>query len=228
LKITRSVLCFIFTLLPLCTLSAALKKQKLEYYPWTFTSKAGSTGFAVNPDSHSPQIKTRLGFSHLPTWNLEKNHVRTDGQVDMKFFNFAALVDWHPIDSNIRLSSGLLYMRTDNKFDPILESTYNLSGHTYSLDDASYLNNSIEFDDFTPYIGIGWDTAFGKKKNFIFTLDLGVIYQSDPELKYNASRIPREDSSLRSNFETDRRQFEKDLERYNIYPVFNVGFSYSY
>lgn len=204
-------------------------KQKLEYYPWTYTAKVGNTGFGVDVSKPvTKTVKARVGFTYLPSWELKENRAGLDYDVDMKFFNFSALVDWHPFDSQFRISSGILYSRSEYKFDPELKSSFNIGGHTYSIDQVGTINSNIDFRDFSPYIGIGWDTTFGQRKNFGFTFDIGLIYQGDPDVRFSSNGLAADDPTFQADLLTESRELERDLDDYKLYPIINIGISYIY
>ena len=168
-------------------------KFKLKYYPWTFISKSKSKS-VESPKTPQDLSLTNIGFSFTPEWNAQEINDRPEYHVDFKLYNFAALVNWHPWQSEIRITSGLIYSKADNKFDPVILNTYNISGHTYSLAADNINNRQIFMQDFAPFVGLGWDSRFGKYKNFVFTADLGLSYFGEAKSNFtnlNISSAPK-------------------------------------
>lgn len=170
------------------------------------------------------------GFS----WTLEDKEVNNiEYDFGMDFLTAGAIVDVHPlgispVGGSFRLSAGAFY--NGNSFDltSTPSGTVNIGGQDYTSDDVAKLKADVEFNQFAPYVGLGWGTSPGLLP-FDFTLDLGVLYQGEPKVSLSASASDSVDTEeFRSNLDREEQDMEDDLSSWTWYPVVMLGVAFTF
>ena len=136
--------------------------------PWCFCSQACC--FA------------RVGFNYL-NYKFTGNTSDADYDFDMKLQTFDALLDWFPMDSQLRISAGGVSNGNEIKAvaKPAANGTYQFQGNTYDGAHAGRIDGNIAFKKVVPYLGVGWGNAVAMDKGWGFSSDLGILFQGAPE-----------------------------------------------
>ncbi len=159
--------------------------------------------------------------------SLEIDSVDYDGDLDLS--NLGITANYLPFDGyGFRITAGAFF--SNNEFNGRASG----AGETVEIDDIDYLlgtgdalRGSVEYNSFNPYIGIGWDWAFGASQNFIFGLEVGVSYFGDPESTLTvegglADLVPV------AGLEAERQSFQDDAEDYKFFPVVKISLTYRF
>lgn len=155
--------------------------------------------------------------------DVEEDGVNYTGE--LKLFTIGVIVDYYPGDSGFRISAGAY--SNGNKFSLTGEGvggTIEIGDTTYTAAEAGIVSAEVEFGSLSPYIGIGYGNALSEGNNLRFNIDLGVIYQGDPEARISASGP----AVLRSDLVVAERELNNELEGLSWYPVLAIGFSYRF
>lgn len=121
-------------------------------------------------------------------------------------------------------------MYNDNHIDITAEpsATFDIGDTTYSASQVGTLEGEVEFNEIAPYIGIGWDTSFGKNNRFGLLVDLGVIYQGTPDVELKATGPFASNQAFKNDIQAEEDKLQDDLDQYEYYPVIGVGLSYRF
>ena len=140
----------------------------------------------------------------------------------------SALLDWHPFQGSFRISGGALYNGNDIDMDAKTAATYQIGDTTYTSANIGNLTGNVDLNDIAPYLGIGWDTTFGKSRKFGFLLELGAIYQGAPKVDLSISGPLSGNQALQNDLQAEEYSLQEDLDNLEYYPVLAVGFNYRY
>lgn len=166
-------------------------------------------------------------------WNrsMRRGHIDYDGKLELR--SFGALADWYPWRQGFRLSGGLylnenrVKLHTDGSRVTLNGVTFDLSGSAVESVDAR-----IRFNDFAPYIGIGWGSYTLKPNTWNVIADLGVLYQQTPRVSLRAVcgplATPAICAQIQSQAAGEEEALRDDVRDYRWYPVLSVGVSYSF
>ncbi|MBT8092825.1 MAG: hypothetical protein KJN77_07305 [Gammaproteobacteria bacterium] len=107
---------------------------------------------------------------------------------------------------------------------------FNIGGRDFSAANVGTLQSKTSFGSTAPYLGIGYDfEVFGKVG---LNLDLGVLWQGDPDVTLEAtglSSAPLEiRDDLRSALETERLELEDEVSDFKAWPVMSLAFIYNF
>ena len=94
------------------------------------------------------------------------------------------------------------------------------------------ISGNIDLNTYSPYIGIGWSNSLKKSSKWHYSLDLGFLYQGQPQVSLNAQgKIGLFDINNVPGFSENLREEEQNLEDelgiLQYYPVVTFGVSYA-
>lgn len=199
-----------------------------ETSPFSAGFEAGTTGFGpVFSYQSSPKFKLSLSYSlfDVDDENLESDNVDYDADFDLSTLILAC--DWHPFENNFHASFGAAFV--DHELDLVGRPG---EGRIFKIGDGSYDNSQIvslsgkaENDNsFVPYIGIGWNWAFGES-GFGITTNLGALLTDNYKVELSATGPVANDP----DFIADLRKEESEAsDSLGFYPVAKVGFTYRF
>jgi hypothetical protein len=98
-----------------------------------------------------------------------------------------------------------------------------VGGTVFTSDEAGTMRAVTTFEDIAPYAGIGFD--FGLFGKVGLNLDLGVMYQGEPEIGLFSDGLLAEDPAFQEALENERVQLQDEVDRYKLYPVASLTFN---
>ncbi len=101
-----------------------------------------------------------------------------------------------------------------------------LGGVTYPADVVGTVSGAATFDDFAPYVGVGFD--FEPFDKFGLNLDIGVLWQGEPGIALSADGTGVGDPAFDAALEAERQELEDDLSDYKAWPVISLSFIYNF
>lgn len=149
--------------------------------------------------------------------------------IDFDVKSATLFFDWHPFSGGMRVSVGAA--ATDNELKLVGVSTtgYTIGGKEYDADEVATLNGTVEFDSFTPYLGIGWGNAVDRDGRWTFSADLGVLFQGDAEAKLTATGTALvNDPEFQAKLAAEEAELNQSLDDFELYPVLSFGIGYRF
>jgi len=188
--------------------------------------KASTLGAGLEAQrTFSDSFGGRVGINYF-TYDKSGTKDDIDYNIDLNLLSVSALLDWHPFKGSFRISGGALYNGNDIDLDAKSAATYQIGGTTYNAGSIGNLTGNVDFNDIAPYLGVGWDSTFGKSRKFGFLLELGAIYQGTPKVDLSTSIAASQ--ALQNDLQAEEDNLKKDLDEFEYYPVLAVGFNYRY
>ena len=193
------------------------------------TAKAGTLGLGIEATtSFTDTLNARLGYQAF-TYNTDidiesttSGTVKMDTDIDLS--NVSLLLDWHAFDGTFRFSGGIMSNNSKAKASAPVDS-YEIGGITYP---GIGLDTEVEFKNKpAPYLGIGWGNAVGKDKRWVFSADLGVLFQGSPDVSLTPTG-PGAGLVDPGDVANEEARIEDDLKKFQYYPVASVGISYHF
>ncbi len=161
-------------------------------------------------------------FSYKRTVDLDE--ARVDGDIDLK--TIPVLLDWHPLGSGFRLSGGLVFNENKISLTASPNETLSFQGTDYTVES---LDGEVGFNEISPYIGIGYGDAVAGNGKVRFTCDFGLMFHDKPDVFVEATaRNPFIQAQLDRDLQSEKEEFEEDIENFVVYPVVSVGFSFAF
>ncbi len=190
--------------------------------------KAGTLGLGVEGEyALNSYLGARLGVNYFK-YNYDDTTDEINYDLTLNLRTFSALVDVHPFEGSFRLTAGAYY--NGNKLDATATSatTYTVGDHEYSSAELGTMTGEIDFRKISPYLGLGWDTSFGKDHGFGFYCDLGALFQGSPDATLTATGTMANDPTFKSDLAIEKAKLQDDLDSFKIYPVISLGMAYRF
>ncbi len=192
------------------------------------TLKAGTLGVGLElSGGPGKYVNARAGVNYFD-YDYSDEYESIDYSLQLELRSVAALLDWHPVGGSFRLTSGMLFNQNELAADAKPSDFYEIDGTRYPAALVGDLSGDIGFDDYAPYVGLGWATDNGGDGGFGMSVDLGVAYQGSPEVRLTASGPIAGDPVFQADLEAERQALADDLEDYKYYPVVALGFNYRF
>ncbi len=195
---------------------------------FALSAKAGTLGVGLEGAANlNSNFNARLGFNTLGyDYDGIESGIHYDFELDLQ--SIAGLVDWFPFEQGLRFTGGL--MINNNKLDLIAtpSGSYTIGGTTYTAAEVGSLTGKLDFDDVAPYVGVGWGNPFGRKGNWSFNFDLGVMFQGSPKISFSTNGTLASNAAFQADVEREKKDLEGELDDFDIYPVIAFGITYRF
>ncbi|WP_405228341.1 hypothetical protein [Lentisalinibacter sediminis] len=214
----------ISALLALLGLAAAMPAQADDDL-W-FGVRAGTLGLGLEATWRPvPYLDLRGGLNRFSfDDDGSEAGVNYDGEFDLD--TWYATVNLRAPMTPFRLTAG--YFSNSNEVNLTSQegSTIEIGGTVYPVDQVGTLNAAVTFDSGAPYAGVGMD--FRIFDTVGLSLDLGVLFQGEPQVGFNASGPIADVPQFQADLEAERQELEAELEDYDMYPVAMLGFHWNF
>ncbi len=184
-----------------------------------FSVPIDALGFSGDQLLVTDSLRLRAGNAHFSY---------SGGQAENVFFTreennltSSAIADYHPwTDGGFRISAGFFY--NDERTTAELHSvgTNNILPYT----------DEIRQQSVAPYLGLGWGMAPTNKRDWIFTLDVGFVYQGQDAASAAQCRAGSFSPACMgySDDQSSMEELQYTIERYGLYPVLSAGVTFKF
>jgi len=101
-----------------------------------------------------------------------------------------------------------------------------IGGLPYTGAEVGTLTSVTSFASTSPYLGIGYDfELFGKAG---LNLDLGVLWQGEPEVTLEATGLAADEETFQDALEIERQELEDEVSSFKAWPVISLSFVYNF
>jgi hypothetical protein len=212
----------------LFAITAVLASSPAQSDGLAATLKAGTLGLGLElSGGPGNYVNARAGVNYFD-YDYSDEYESIDYNLELELRSIAALLDWHPVGGSFRLTSGMLFNQNELAAVAKPSEFYDIDGTEYPAALVGDLKGDIGFDDYAPYVGLGWATDNGGDGGFGMSVDLGVAYQGSPDVRLTASGPLAGDPVFQADLEAERQALADDLEDYKYYPVVALGFNYRF
>lgn len=195
---------------------------------WFLTPQVSTLGVGINIGKQiNENFTLRANINGFG--DIDKN-IRISGiNYETKFRPLTAglLLDYHPFDNGFKFVAGAYYNRTKISTKT---SQIKYNGHVYDANDLGSFSGSGYFNNFAPYLGIGYQTL--NEEGLSVSADLGVMYHGS--FKSSGSINCYSELCRSSPNEVDQirkdanKTFDKEVNHYKFYPVISLGLTYRF
>lgn len=189
---------------------------------YAVTLKVSTLGIGLDGTTNiSKDLNVRVGGNFF-SFNVDGGKAGDDYIYTAKtnLLSFSALLDYFPGGSIFKVSGGVLLNLNKVDIDMIPGQTYLINGKTYDKSNLGSVNSKTEFTKINPYLGIGIGNSLAYKK-FGFTMDIGTVYQFEPQVTMTATGLIAPTASQESIVEDNVKWFK-------VYPVVTFGLTYRF
>jgi hypothetical protein len=135
---------------------------------------------------------------------------------------YYATANFHFPISPMRISAGVY--SNGNEFLLVNDQLQDIGGFPGAQ--IGTVTGKTTFEGTAPYLGIGFDFTLAGKVGL--NLDLGVLWQGDPQVTLEADGILGQDPGFQDVLETERQALEDDMSDFKAWPVISLGFVYKF
>jgi hypothetical protein len=202
------------------------------------TGKAGTLGLGAELTvGLSRQIDGRLGLNAF-SYSDRRAAGHIDYDATARLRTATALLDWHPGTGAFRLTGGLVWNdnRVDGRSLPSASGTYDIGGVRVPVSVVQRLDGRADFNQFVPYLGIGWGNPITSARRAGVSLDAGVMFQGEARVHLTPVipqgspilTIPGAREALDILVQREERDLEDEASKYRYYPVVSLGVWYRF
>lgn len=191
-----------------------------------FGAKAGTLGLGVETRWEPIRwLDLRAGWNRLD-YDDDGERAGIPYDATLRLDTWYATANLRLPLSPLRFSVGAF--RNDNQF--VMESReadeYVVGGTTYTGDQVGQLRTQSDFDSPAPYLGIGFDFELADRLGL--NLDLGVLFQGDPNVTLTSDGSLADDPEFQQRLEEERRELEQEAEDFKTWPVISIGLNFNF
>lgn len=148
-------------------------------------AKVGTLGVGAEVDlGFNEMLRLRGGANYL-NFSFDSTISNIDYEMEPDFKNVSLLLDWYPMAGAFRITGGLYINK--NKVDltgtprtDTLLADYDIPseyGNLQPYADTIQVKGSVDFNTFSPYLGIGWNSNVQKQPGWGFPLSWGFCFR---------------------------------------------------
>jgi hypothetical protein len=237
------------------SLIADNRVPNLVYQNTSVGGQVGIYGLGLNvKGKFNDYFGVRAGFDKFKKSDIDIDvedetgtEVNYNFDVDLNDIMFVA--DYHPWRGSFKIVGGLIV--NGSNLEGVItpkdsgDYAFEFNGHTYTINDIGSVDTKVDWDPVAPYLGIGWDTSFGKSKGWGFTFDAGVAFQGSATAEYkvnfgeglkdkesdsDAERLVKRTTrdQIKNDLDVEMKELQDDLDDYKILPYISMGFNYKF
>jgi hypothetical protein len=173
------------------------------------------------------RFNLRGGINYF-TYSYSGTENDVDFDIDMTLLNEHIYIDWHPLKNGFRLTTGALFNQNELSMVAKSAATYEIGDTTYTLAEVGDFEGAVDFNDLAPYAGLGWTNAMGRDKQWGFSVDLGVVFQGEPEVDLTTNGTLQNNATFLAELNAEEVKLQDDLGNYQYYPVIAFGVTYRF
>lgn len=186
------------------------------------SGKVGTLGMGLElSQEYSDSFIGRLGFN-TSEYNASGNKNTFEYDSKMQLQTVSAMVDWYPMHSAFRATTGLYYNSKLSFTAKPPGGPYTIGGTNLTAAEMSSMQGSVSYNQVAPYIGLGWGNPTAQGRGWRLVSDFGLLIQGQPpytaqDLTCGAAANTTQCAALQSN-----------QSNFKLYPVATVGVSYQW
>ena len=213
--------------------TSAMAEDKM-FSDYAVAVKAGTLGAGLEVTTNiTDNVNLRVGVNGY-NYSRDGEESGIEYDADLKLLTFDVLADYHPFEtSSFRLTAGAMYNKNKLEMNGKPTGTsFEIDGVTYTTAEVADVDAAVDFNNFAPYLGIGWGNAV-KSAGWNFVADLGVMFQGTPNstvtvdttgTTLNAGQL----ATLQTHIANEKAQLDGELDNFKYYPVISIGASYRF
>ncbi|MDQ6955335.1 MAG: hypothetical protein Q9M20_07810 [Mariprofundaceae bacterium] len=183
-------------------------------------AKVGTLGFGVEATTNIVPlfINARLqgnGFNYNTT--ITDTNITYDAK--LKLATVGLLADVYPFAGKFRLTGGAYYNGNKLTMNARQLGSVVIGGTTYV---SPVVSTTVDFNNFAPYVGIGWGDAISSGSPIGFSFELGALYMGKPKTSIVAPGVSATDIAA------EKQKLDDALKNMQFYPVASIGINFKF
>jgi len=184
--------------------------------------KAGTLGVGVEATWRAlPWIDLRVGMNRFD-YDDDGTQAGIPYDATLALDTYYATANVRFPLSPFRVTGGLYSNGNELQLQSNAQGTFEIGGINYNAADVGTLTSVTSFSSTAPYVGIGYDFTIAGRVGL--NLDLGVLWQGDPDVTLAADGILATDPNFIDALERERLELDDEVSDYKAWPVVSLGF----
>lgn len=191
--------------------------------PVSFGAKVGTLGLGVESSYRIDPLLSVTGSVNgfQFTASPHDRDVNFDGK--LRLLTAGGSVGIHPFKNGFKILAGVFYDGNQFNLSTMLRHNVTIDRRTFTPEQVGKPGLIIHFNRVSPYLGIGFDSAFCAESSWSLTGELGVLFQGSPKVKLKAHTYPEVEAYIKHKA---KHAADKFLLKY--FPVLSIGAKYSF
>ena len=105
-------------------------------------------------------------------------------------------------------------------------TSFEIGGTTFTPSDVGVLSSTTTFSSTSPYFGLGFD--FELVNRLGMSLDLGVLWQGEPDVTLTSDGLLANDPTFIALLESEREELVDEMDSLKAYPVISLGVNFNF
>jgi hypothetical protein len=185
--------------------------------------KAGTLGFGVEGTWRLlPWFDLRGGLNSFD-YDEEGSEAGINYDATLELRSYYATANFRMPLSPFRFTAGVYNNGNELSLISQESGSIDVGGTTFTSAEAGTLRGLTSFDSTAPYAGIGFD--FGLFGKVGMNLDVGVLFQGEPDVILTSDGVLANDPAFRTALENERIELQEEVDRLKAYPVASLTFN---
>lgn len=189
--------------------------------------KAGTLGLGLEGTWRPlPYMDIRIG-ANLWDYSETGNEAGINYDATLNLDTFYATGNFRFPASPFRVTAGLYQNGNELNLESLnTDGTIEVGDISYPAASVGTVRSTTSFSSTSPYVGVGYDFTVARKIGL--NLDLGVLWQGDPDVTMTADGPLADNPVFQTSLEQERQQIEDEVSDYKAWPVISLGFVFNF
>ena len=189
-------------------------------------ARAGTLGIGIEAAWHPiPWLDLRVGANQFD-YDRRGSEAGVSYDAELSFDNYYGTANFRFPLSPMRFTAGAYSNGNELLLTSRDAPSFEIGGTIYPAAAVGTLSSTTSFETLAPYVGIGFDFDVFDKVGM--SLDLGVLWQGEPDVTLEADGLLANDPLFLNSLEAERQELAAEFENYKAWPVLSLGFNYKF
>jgi hypothetical protein len=205
----------------------AILTQSSSAEPFSVDAKMGSLGIGIDASYRITPYASITGSVNGFGFSMGLNNRDVDFNGTLRLLTAGANLGIHPFCNGFKFIAGVFY--NGNQFNLVSKLRHNVTirGKIITPEEVGKPKATAYFNRVSPYLGIGFDSAFYAESAWSLCGELGILFQGSPKAKLK-TKGNNKVTPLVKDYIENRLKISTDKFLLNYYPVIAIGVKYSF
>ena len=188
----------------------------------------GTTGVTVEAQMKIvPGIVLRGGYNYLQ-YEADDTFDDIAYQGDLDLNTFGAFADFHPFGNSFFITGGAYLGEKSLDLTATPTANVQIGNQTFTPAQVGTLGMTGDLEDTAPFVGLGWDTTF-ENPGIGLKFVAGAMFTGSPQVNLvSTGGSLSNDPNFQAQLTVEEQNLQDDVDNYEVYPVVQLGLTYSF
>jgi hypothetical protein len=174
-----------------------------------------------------PGVVLRGGYNYLK-YEADDTFDGIAYQGDLDLNTLGAFVDLHPFGNAFFVTGGAYFGKKELDLNATPTTNVQIGSQTFTPAQVGTLTLTGDLKDTAPFVGLGWDTTF-ENTGLGFKFVAGAMFTGSPQVNLVAAGGSlSNDTNFKAQLAQEEQNLRNDIDSYKVYPVAQLGLTYSF